>query len=60
MSQPLTVAEAKELRALASSIVVAQGNLFIKELLRKLGIRIGTSKQEFESDLYADARIRLL
>jgi hypothetical protein len=51
MSNPVTPAEAKELRALVRSIVVAQGNLFIRELLRKNGLRIGVNKAEFEQNL---------
>src|SRR5687767_10927182 len=50
-STPLTLAERKELIALIRSIVVAQGNIFIRELLRRNGLRIGTNKEEFERNL---------
>ncbi len=53
MANPITLAEAKELKALVRSIVVAQGNLFIRELLRNQKIRIGVNKAEFEQDLQA-------
>jgi hypothetical protein len=46
-----TLAELQELRLLARSIIVAQGNLFIRELLREHHIRIGTNKAEFEQNL---------
>lgn len=36
---------------LARGIVIAQGNVFIKELLRDRGIRIGTTKDDFERNM---------
>jgi hypothetical protein len=41
----------KRLRKLIRGIVLAQGNVFIKELLRKKEIRIGATKADFESNL---------
>ncbi|HMH14173.1 MAG TPA: hypothetical protein VK578_13805 [Edaphobacter sp.] len=38
---------------LARGIVLAQGNAFIKELLRERGIRIGVTKAEFEQNMLA-------
>jgi len=38
-------------RALVKSIVLAQGNIFIRELLRRKKITIGVRKQEFETNL---------
>ncbi len=58
----MTLAETKELRALVRSIVVVQGNIFIRELLRKQGIRIGANKAEFEGGLrtaIAGGKLRL-
>ncbi|MEY2564955.1 MAG: hypothetical protein QOH88_3148 [Verrucomicrobiota bacterium] len=46
-----TPAEKSALRKLVRGIVLAQGNLFIKELLRKKDIRIGATKADFESNL---------
>lgn len=43
--------ERAALRELVKGIVVAQGNVFIKELLRDKGIPIGASKAEFERNL---------
>lgn len=39
--------------ALIRGIVLSQGNVFIKELLRDRGIKIGTNKTEFEKNLIA-------
>ena len=36
---------------LVKGIVLAQGNVFIKELLRSRGIRIGTTKADFEQNM---------
>lgn len=47
----LTKAQLKEL---AKKVVVAQGNTFIKELLRSSGAKIGTTKADFSNNL-ADA-----
>lgn len=47
----LTKAQLKEL---ANKIVIAQGNTFIKELLRNCGAKIGTTKADFSKNL-ADA-----
>lgn len=43
--------EREELERLVKGIVVAQGNEFVKELLRERGIRIGTTKADFERNL---------
>jgi hypothetical protein len=43
--------ERDALERLVKGIVVAQGNLFVKELLREQGIRIGTTKADFERNL---------
>jgi hypothetical protein len=36
---------------LVKGVVLAQGNMFIKELLRSRGIKIGTTKAEFETNM---------
>jgi hypothetical protein len=46
----MTAAEKGRLRRLVRGIVLAQGNVFIKELLRKKGIRIGATKADFEEN----------
>ena len=46
-----TVEEAADLKRLAAGIIRAQGNRFVKDLLRDNGIRIGTNKAEFEANL---------
>jgi len=38
---------------LVRGVVLAQGNVFIKELLRSRGIKIGTTKAEFEANMVA-------
>ncbi len=43
--------ERDDLERLVKGIVVAQGNDFVKELLRERGIRIGTTKADFERNL---------
>lgn len=43
--------EKQALRTLVHGIVLAQGNVFIKELLRSKNITIGTKKTEFEANL---------
>ena len=40
-----------QLKELARSVVVAQGNGFIKELLRNVGGKIGTTKETFAANL---------
>jgi len=40
-----------QLKELANKVVVAQGNTFIKELLRSSGAKIGTTKADFSSNL---------
>ena len=40
-----------DLKRLAAGIIRAQGNRFIKELLRAKGIRIGNNKEDFEGNL---------
>jgi hypothetical protein len=42
-----------DLKRLAAGIIRAQGNRFIKELLRDKGIRIGVTKDDFERNLTA-------
>lgn len=42
-----------QLKELANKVVVAQGNTFIKELLRSSGAKIGTTKDDFSSNLAA-------
>jgi len=46
-----TAAEIASLKRLAAGIIRAQGNRFVKDLLRSKGIRIGTNKDEFEANL---------
>lgn len=46
----LTKAQLKEL---ARKVIVAQGNTFIKELLRDSGAKIGTTKDDFSNNLEA-------
>ncbi len=43
--------ERRALRKLVQGIVLAQGNEFIKELLRSKGIKIGSTKADFESNM---------
>lgn len=43
----------KLLHGVVDDLVVAQGNEFVKELLRKKGLRIGTTKAAFESSLHS-------
>ncbi|MBX9663023.1 MULTISPECIES: hypothetical protein [Sphingomonadaceae] len=42
-----------QLKELARKVVVAQGNTFIKELLRNSGAKIGTTKNDFSNNLDA-------
>lgn len=42
----------KQLKDLARGIVLAQGNLFIKELLRAKGVRIGATKAQFMESMF--------
>lgn len=42
-----------DLKRLASGIIRAQGNRFIKELMREKGIRVGANKSEFQANLFA-------
>lgn len=46
-----TPAQVADLKRLAAGIIRAQGNRFIKELLREKGIRIGVNKGDFERNL---------
>jgi hypothetical protein len=46
-------AEKDALIRLVKNVVIAQGNVFVKELLRSRGIKIGTTKAEFEANLIA-------
>ncbi len=41
----------EQLKMLVDQIILAQGNAFIKELLRNTGIRIGLTKADFERNL---------
>lgn len=50
---PPTPGQIADLKRLAAGIVRAQGNRFIKELLRSKGVRIGANKDEFERHLTA-------
>ncbi len=50
---PPPAGQVADLKRLAAGIVRAQGNRFIKELLRAKGIRIGANKDQFESHLTA-------
>src|SRR5271165_4482090 len=43
--------EVADLKRLAAGIIRAQGNRFIKDLLRSKDIRIGANKDEFEANL---------
>jgi len=49
--EPPSESEKEALRTLVRGIVLAQGNAFIKELLRKKKITIGSTKADFESNL---------
>jgi hypothetical protein len=48
---PPTSEEVAALKRLAAGIIRAQGNRFIKELLRDKGIRIGATKDDFQGNL---------
>jgi hypothetical protein len=49
---PLPSAKDREtIRALASTAVLAQGNIFIRELLRRKELPIGSTKEDFETNL---------
>jgi len=50
IEEPLP-AEKDALIRLVKGVVLAQGNIFIKELLRSRAIRIGTTKAEFEANM---------
>lgn len=52
--QVTTTPEEREgLKTLVRGIVLAQGNIFIKELLRLKGIKIGVTKADFEQNMMA-------
>jgi hypothetical protein len=51
MPEPTSESEADVLRRLVRGVVLAQGNLFIKELLRRKRIKIGSTKADFETNL---------
>lgn len=60
-SVPDQADERQDLIRMVQGIVLAQGNSFIKELLRHNRIRIGTTKADFEENLIAaihDGRLR--
>ena len=42
-----------QLKELVRRVIVAQGNAFIKELLRSTGARVGASKEDFANNLDA-------
>jgi hypothetical protein len=44
-------ASREQLKTLVGQIILAQGNVFIKELLRNTGVRIGLTKADFERNL---------
>jgi hypothetical protein len=44
--------EMKKLKKLASGIILAQGNKFIKELLREKKLRIGVTKDDFKRNMF--------
>ncbi len=48
---PPTATEIQDLKRLAAGIIRAQGNRFIKELMRTNEITIGTTKDDFERNL---------
>src|ERR1700704_3158219 len=48
---PPTPGEIVDLKRLTAGIIRAQGNRFIKELLRDKDIRIGVTKDDFERNL---------
>jgi hypothetical protein len=48
-----SAADRRAARRLVESVVLAQGNIFIRELLRRKKLRIGTKKEEFEANLLA-------
>lgn len=49
----MTQLTAQQLKELANRVVVAQGNVFIKELLRTSGAKIGATKEDFADNLNA-------
>jgi hypothetical protein len=51
MSPAASPQEVADLKRLAAGIIRAQGNRFVKELLRTKNIRIGTNKDDFERGL---------
>ena len=55
--------EQQVLLRLVRGIVLAQGNIYIKSLLREKGLRIGDTKADFEQNLeqaVADGKITLV
>jgi hypothetical protein len=48
-----TPAEIEDLKRLAAGIIRAQGNRFVKTLLRSKDIQVGTNKDEFQANLTA-------
>src|SRR6267378_7505938 len=48
-----TPAEIEDLKRLAAGIIRAQGNRFVKDLLRSKDIHIGANKDEFQANLTA-------
>ena len=44
--------ESFDLRAIVRPIILAQGNTFIKELLRKHNVKIGSTKSDFEKNIF--------
>lgn len=48
-----TAVEIEDLKRLAAGIIRAQGNRFVKNLLRSKGIQVGANKDEFQANLTA-------
>lgn len=49
----MTQLTAPQLKELAHRVIVAQGNVFSKELLRANGAKIGATKEDFAANLDA-------
>lgn len=48
----MSVSNSFDLRTIVKPIILAQGNTFIKELLREHGIKIGSTKTDFEKNIF--------
>ena len=53
IGQPPNAQEIRDLKRLATGIIRAQGNRFIKELMREKSITLGATKDDFEANLNA-------